>query len=309
METWIQFIIGILLIVGGADVLVKGSSALARRLGLSEFIVGLTVMAIGTSTPELAVSLISAVKGSAGAAVGNVVGSNIFNVFAALGICAVIAPVALTGSNMRRDIPAGVAAAALLLLFKAIGYIPRGAGIAMIVLYTALIIYTVRTSRERTRSDSDSPRMPLLLAVIMIATGIASLICGGDTFLDSATTLARHWGMSEAAISVTLVAAGTSMPELVSSVVALCRGKGDMALGNIIGSNTVNILVVLGISAAARPLSLHDITLFDLGIMTSGMILIFISAYTFLKRRVDRIEGIIFVAIYVIYILRNINAI
>lgn len=311
-------ILGLALILGGANFLTDGSAALAQRFRVPEFIVGLTIVAVGTSTPELVVSVLSAAAGNSDVAIGNVVGSNIFNVFVILGICALIAPLPLTGGNIRRDIPFVTAASVLLLLFtsdRLLGLgqadaIGRIDGIIMLLLYIALIRYTIRAegrtavqaTPETAAAGKPQRGKAMWLIVVMIVGGLAGLVFGGELFLRSATAIARALGVSESVIAITLVAGGTSLPELASSVVSLVKGKADMALGNVIGSNIANILLILGLSATINPLTLGGITRIDLLVVLLSSVLLFVSAFTFRRKAVDRWEGFLFLVIYALYI-------
>lgn len=309
----LTLLIGLALILAGANFLTDGSAAVAQRFRVPEFIIGLTIVAVGTSTPELVVSLLSSIAGNSDVAIGNVVGSNIFNVFVILGICALVRPLALSGGVVRRDIPIGVVASLLLFALASdtlIGTgdsdrIGRGDGIAMLVLYIALMYWTIRAAgREPQPEEGAAPAKALWLSVVMIAGGLAGLIFGGEMFLDGATAVARSLGVSESVIAITLVAGGTSLPELASSVVSLVKGKADMALGNVIGSNIANILLILGLSATVNPLSMGGITRMDLGVVILTSVLLFITAFTFRRRAIDRWEGAIFLAIYAFYVYR-----
>lgn len=306
-------LVGLGLILAGANFLTEGSAALALRFRVPEFVVGLTIIAIGTSTPELVVSVLSAIAKNSDVAIGNVVGSNLFNVFVILGICALIAPIALTRQNIRRDIPFGLAASVLLLLLAsdrifrphAADAIGRLDGIVMLVLYIVLMIYTLREARkERTASASGNPekRKSMWIVIPMIIGGLAALVGGGELFLNNATQIARTLGISESVIAITLVAGGTSLPELASSVVSLLKGKAEMALGNVIGSNIANILLILGVSATIHPLSMGGITTLDLLMVVLSSVLLFVTAFSFRRRQIDRWEGGLFLAIYIAYI-------
>lgn len=310
-------ILGLALILGGANFLTDGSAALAQRFRVPEFIVGLTIVAVGTSTPELVVSVLSAAAGNSDVAIGNIVGSNIFNVFLILGVCALIAPLPLTGGNIRRDLPFLTVVSVLLLLLTSdrllglgeVDAIGRIDGIVMLLLYIALIRYTIRAERrtaaqatQTTQTEKPQRSRSLWLIVVMIAGGLAGLIFGGELFLDSATAIARALGVSESVIAITLVAGGTSLPELASSVVSLLKGKSEMALGNVIGSNIANILLILGLSATIHPLTLGGITRIDLLTVLLSSVLLFVTAFTFRRKAVDRWEGAIFLVIYALYI-------
>ncbi|WP_295937110.1 calcium/sodium antiporter [uncultured Alistipes sp.] len=305
-------IVGLGLILAGANFLTDGSAALAQRFRVPEFIIGLTVVAVGTSMPEMVVSVLSAIAGNSDVAIGNIVGSNIFNVFVILGICALIRPIRLTPENIRRDIPAGVVVSLVLLavtsdrLFfaDATDRINRIDGVVMILLYMAVMCVSVRAAkRSGAKVDSNKkPPMALWLTILMIVGGLAGLIFGGEMFLDNATAIARRLGVSESLIAITLVAGGTSLPELASSVVSLLKGKSEMALGNVIGSNIANILLILGISSTINPLTMGGITKVDILMVLLSSLMLLATAYTFRKKKIDRWEGAIFLAIYVGYI-------
>ena len=305
-------IVGLGLILAGANFLTDGSAAVAQRLRVPEFIIGLTIVAVGTSTPELVVSVLSAIAGKSDVAIGNIVGSNIFNVFVILGICALIRPLPLTRSTIRRDIPIGMVVSLLLFVLASDALLHlgptdrlgRGDGILMLILYVALMWYTIRAAGRTEEAPAEGTKAPMAawLAAVMIVGGLAGLIFGGELFLDSATALARQLGVSESVIAITLVAGGTSLPELASSVVSLVKGKADMALGNVIGSNIANILLILGLSATINPLTMGGITTTDLAVVILTSLLLFLTAFTFRRRAVDRWEGVIFLVIYTLYI-------
>ena len=306
-------IVGLGLILAGANFLTDGSTALAQRFRVPEFIIGLTVVAVGTSTPELVVSVLSAIGGQSDVALGNVVGSNIFNVFVILGVCALIRPVPLTAGNIRRDIPFGVLVSLLLLALAQDSLLCKGAadrigrldGAAMLALYILLMWYTIRkTKRPEATAPTEGSKAPMAawLTAVMIVGGLAGLVFGGEMFLRSATSIARSLGVSESVIAITLVAGGTSLPELASSLVSLFKGKAEMALGNVIGSNIANILLILGVSATIHPLSMGGITVWDLLMVLLSSVVVFLAAFTFKRKAIDRWEGALFVAIYADYI-------
>ena len=306
-------IVGLGLILAGANFLTDGSAALAQRFRVPEFIIGLTVVAVGTSTPELVVSVLSAIGGQSDVAIGNVVGSNLFNVFVILGVCALIRPVPLTAGNIRRDIPFGVLVSLLLLALAQDSLLCKGAadrigrldGAAMLALYILLMWYTIRkTKRPEATAPTEGSKAPMAawLTAVMIVGGLAGLVFGGEMFLRSATSIARSLGVSESVIAITLVAGGTSLPELASSLVSLFKGKAEMALGNVIGSNIANILLILGVSATIHPLSMGGITFWDLLMVLLSSVVVFLAAFTFKRKAIDRWEGALFVAIYAVYI-------
>lgn len=302
---------GLGLILGGANFLTDGAAAVAQRLRMPEFVVGLTVVAVGTSTPELTVSVLSAIAHNSDMAVGNVVGSNLFNVFVILGICALIAPVALTSGNIRRDIPIGLGVSVLLFLLAsdrllhlgATDRIGRAEGIGMLLLYAAILWYTVRTTPRPAHAETPGRKQQApWLSVVFILGGLAALVGGGELFLKSAVSIARHLGVSESAIAITLVAGGTSLPELASSIISVVKRRPELALGNVIGSNIANILLILGASATIHPLTMGGITTRDLLMVVLSSLLLFVAAFTFRRRSIDRWEGAIFLAIYIAYI-------
>ena len=310
---YLYLLAGLVLILAGANYLTDGSVALAERFRVPGFLIGLTIVAVGTSTPELVVSVLSAIAGKSDVAIGNVVGSNIFNVFVILGVCALIRPVPLTAGNIRRDIPFGVLVSLLLLALAQDSLLCKGAadrigrldGAAMLALYILLMWYTIRkTKRPEATAPTEGSKAPMAawLTAVMIVGGLAGLVFGGEMFLRSATSIARSLGVSESVIAITLVAGGTSLPELASSLVSLFKGKAEMALGNVIGSNIANILLILGVSATIHPLSMGGITVWDLLMVLLSSVVVFLAAFTFKRRAIDRWEGAIFLAIYVAYI-------
>lgn len=310
---YLYLLAGLVLILAGANYLTDGSVALAERFRVPGFLIGLTIVAVGTSTPELVVSVLSAIGGQSDVAIGNVVGSNIFNVFVILGVCALIRPVPLTAGNIRRDIPFGVLVSLLLLALAQDSLLCKGAadrigrldGAAMLALYILLMWYTIRkTKRPEATAPTEGSKAPMAawLTAVMIVGGLAGLVFGGEMFLRSATSIARSLGVSESVIAITLVAGGTSLPELASSLVSLFKGKAEMALGNVIGSNIANILLILGVSATIHPLSMGGITVWDLLMVLLSSVVVFLAAFTFKRKAIDRWEGALFVAIYAVYI-------
>ena len=299
------------MIIVGAMLLTDGSVALAKRLRVPEFIVGLTVVAVGTSMPELTISMISALGGHGDMAIGNVVGSNIFNIFMILGICAIFAPISFSKSNIRRDIPICIVAT---LAFVGVtltgGNITRLEGVVLLLGYIAMIVFTIRADRKamlaeggvETQQKSDDKQMPMWRVPIWIILGLAGLIYGGDLFVDAATKIAQAWGVSEAVIAITLLAGGTSLPELSSSLVSIIKGSPSLALGNVLGSNIANILLILGTCSTVTPLTMGGITMFDIYIAAAATAVLMLSALIIGRDKLTRIEGVLFVACYVAYI-------
>ena len=303
-------IAGLLLILLGANYLVDGSSSIARRFGLSEFVIGLTIVGIGTSTPEMVVSFLSAFQGKADMAIGNIVGSNIFNTMLILGVTALIAPLTITRSNLKRDIPLNIGVTVLLILLGMSGTIFR-TGSDMLSRVDGLILLAVfawymwtsfrKDSADSSEESEESKTYSIGISVLMIAGGLAALVFGGRLFVNAATEIAKGFGVSDKFIAVTVLAAGTSMPELATSAVAAFKGKGQLALGNILGSNISNILLILGGSALIHPLSFTGMTAVDLGAVLAGALFILASAYIFKKKKLDRVEGSILVLMEVAY--------
>ena len=307
-------IVGLALILYGANILTDGSAALAQRFGVSEFVIGLTIVAIGTSMPELVVSVASALRGSADMAVGNVVGSNLFNTLLIIGITALISPLSLFGRNLWRDVPFGILAAAILwivtadaLFFGTDGCISRPEGIILFSCFIGFMIYSLYSSRgeegDFETSGGGHPRKKMIWILLSVVGGLAGLIWGGNLFLDSAVSIAHKLGVSDSVIAITLMAGGTSLPELAACVVAAAKGKAQMALGNVIGSNISNIFLILGVSAAITPLQLGDILPFDILMLVISSALLFVAAFTFKKKEIGRIEGILFILFYAAYII------
>lgn len=302
------------MVILGANYLVEGSSGIARRLGVSEFIIGLTIVGIGTSMPELVVSFTGALEGNSDISVGNVVGSNIFNVFLILGISALLRPIDISPSNLHRDLPINVSVTLLLILsgmsFSLFGlgpgdYISRIEGAVFLLLFIAYLIYSFKKDRPAPGTEeeaSDTPvRIPL--AILMVLGGLAGLIFGGRIFVDSAEKIARALHVSDKFIAITILACGTSLPELITNIVAAIKRKGQLALGNILGSNVSNILLILGGSALLHPLSLHGMSWIDLGTMLLSTVVLLIAAYTNKKDKLDRAEGAVFLTIFLSYMV------
>lgn len=314
---YLLLVVGLVLLTICADWLTKGCVGMAARFRVPEFVVGLTVMAVGTSCPELTVSVMSALKGSSEMAIGNVTGSNLFNILIILGICALIKPIAVSKENIRRDIPMCIAASLLLWVTTADvmfgtgaeGTIGRVEGIIFLLLYVAVIWYSIRSAKQDTPDLAAAPEsqdenlMPWWKVFGFIVVGLAGLIYGGNMCLNSATAIARAWGVSEAIIAITIVAAGTSLPELASSISAIISKKPSLALGNIIGSNIANIFLILGASSTIKPLTMGNITPLDIYMVVGSAAVLLLSAVLIGKRKITRLEGALYLAIYVAYVV------
>lgn len=308
-------IAGLVLILLGANYLVDGASSIAKKFGLSEFIIGVTIVGIGTSAPEMVVSILSAIQGKADMSIGNIVGSNIFNTLMILGVTALVAPLAITKSNLRKDIPINIAVTVLLIImglnFSLFGLgkdqLCRWDGAIMLGIF-GWYLWSSFKSEKAEDEDSDIKVFPIWLASIMILGGLAGLVFGGRLFVNSATDIATALKVSDKFIAITVMAAGTSMPELATCVVAALKGRGQLALGNILGSNISNILLILGISSLITPLSFGGISIVDMGMLLGSAIFIFFSAFLFKKKKLDRVEAIILLLMeagYMWYLISN----
>ena len=304
--------IGLAMLLAGANYLVESSVAIAKRAHLSDFVIGLTIVGIGTSSPELLISLTSAIQGHGDMSLGNVVGSNICNILLILGATAVISPFTIERNTLKRDIPFNIFTSLFLVLLcldsvfgensNALG---RGDGLLFLSAFFAYMWYTVSANKaqeeyEETANSTLAGKAIWLTITIAIAS-LAVLLVGGNLFLDAAVSLARNWGMSEAVISLTIVAVGTSLPELVTSIIAALKGNAQLALGNVLGSNIFNILLILGVSSIISPFEIIGFNVSDFVMLVASAVLVYVSAFTLGKMKVDRTEGIIFIGIYIAY--------
>ena len=307
---------GLLLILLGANWLVDGSSSIAKRSGISEFVIGLTIVGIGTSAPEMVVSFLSAFQGKADMAIGNIVGSNIFNTMMILGVTALIAPIGITRSNLKKDIPLNIIVTALLIILgmnftifgRGTDQLSRIDGAILLIIFAWYIWNSFRSDSNDSEGEGIK-EYKTLTSIILIIAGLAGLIIGGRLFVNAATELAKAFGVSDKFIAITVMAAGTSMPELATCIVAALKGRGQLALGNILGSNISNILLILGGSALIHPLSFSGMTYIDLGALLAGALFILASAYCFKKKKLDRFEGGILLlceAAYMWYMIQSI---
>ena len=291
-------LLGLALIVFGADWLVDGASAVARKAGISEFVIGLTIVGFGTSCPELVVSLTGALQGNADISVGNVVGSNIFNTLLILGMTAVIAPVAMTRANSRRDIPITLLVTFLFAALALSGWrLTRVEGIVFLLIFAAYMTYCFKTDTG-VSEEAQQKVKSIWLAILLVLAGLAGLIFGGQLFVNNATAIARAVGVSDKFIAITLLAGGTSLPELATCIVAAAKKKDQLALGNILGSNIFNILLILGTSAVVTPLSTVALTWMDLGVLLLSIVLVWLWTYTGHRDRVDRWEAILMLMLF-----------
>lgn len=317
----IILVVGFVLLVKGADFFVEGSASVARKLKIPSIIVGLTIVAMGTSLPELAVSLSAALEGANEIAVSNVVGSNIFNLIVVLGVCAVISPIAVDKSVMKREMPFMIGITAILVVMigdylipwtkvsktgEVVGSISRFDGIVLLTLFVIFMIFTVKTAlksrKNATESNEENKKeISILLSIIYIVGGICAIKFGGDFVVNSASFIATKFGMSQTLVGLTIVAVGTSLPELVTSIVAAKKGETSLAIGNVVGSNIFNILLILGVSTTICPIKVTMEALVDLTVVLVVSIIVFIFGKS--KEKINRAEGAIMVLIYVIYMV------
>jgi cation:H+ antiporter len=304
MNDWINIIIGLVVLTAGAEALVRGASTLARRLGMSELLIGLTLVGFGTSTPELVSSLEAAFEGSPGIAVGNVVGSNITNILLILGLSAAISPFVVELRGLRRDGAVALAATLAAIGVSMTGEFSRLAGLVFLAALAGYIAYAFFSERGAVDATDDAgkhgPRN-VLLDVVLVAGGFGLLIFGAKLLVGGAINIATTLGISQTVVGLTVVAIGTSLPELATSITAALRGKSALALGNVIGSNIYNLLGILGVTAAIHPIAApQEIVRFDNWVMLGATILMIILSAT--RRKLDRTEGMVMVALYCAYL-------
>ena len=306
---WI--IAGLVMILVGSDWLVDGASGIARKYGISEFIIGMTIVGIGTSMPELVSSGIAAFGGHGDMALGNVTGSNICNVLLILGVTALISPIGFTRSNIRKDLPfaIGVSLFLLVILYNGFGLfggtpgISRADALWLLLNFVIFMMDSFKSSKSGAEEESEEAKpMPMGKAIPFILLGLAGLIFGGRFFVDHTVSIAERFHVSEAFISITLMALGTSLPELATCVVAALKGKNQLALGNVIGSNIFNIALIIGASAFISPFEIESISAVDMVMVIASIVMLWLAAFTFKRYKLDRIEGAIFLLVYVGYI-------
>lgn len=318
----ILFLIGgLILILLGANGLTDGAASVAKRFNIPSIVIGLTIVAFGTSAPELTVSVSSALKGSADIAIGNVVGSNIFNTLMIVGCTALVAPIVITRNTLRKEIPLCILASIVLLICAndiflnnaSANILDRVDGLLLLCFFAIFMGYTfaIASPAKTTLADGQAAELPVeegeikilpwWKSIVFILGGLGALIYGGQLFVDGATGIARGLGVSESIIGLTLVAGGTSLPELATSIVAALKKNPEIAIGNVIGSNLFNIFFVLGCSASITPLNLNGINNFDLFSLVGSCILLWFFGLFFAKRTITRLEGSIMILCYIAY--------
>lgn len=301
-------VIGFILLIKGADFFVDGASEIAKAFHIPSVVIGLTIVSMGTSLPELAVSVTSAVKGVEGIAIGNVVGSNIVNLMLVAGITCIIIPVGVEKSLITRDLPFSIIAALSVLLLSADMYfagtksnlITRSDGIILLLFFSVYMYSVFRSALEKPAEETNSDKIkPVWKSILFTVLGLAGIISGGQFTINSAEYIARAFGMSDRLIGLTIIAFGTSLPELIISIVAACKGENDIAMGNVVGSNIFNIFFILGISTCIRPLQVESATFIDIAVLLFCSLTVL--ALSKPKLKLGRICGVIMVLIYALY--------
>lgn len=304
----IKFLVGLLLVVKGADFLTDGASSIARKFKVSTLLIGLTIVSLGTSLPELVVSSVSAMKGSSDMALGNVVGSNIFNTLAIVGVTALFCPIVCKKDLLLRDIPVNVLVTCTLFVMvyfcNGIGILTRMEGITLLtifVIYMGFTIYTSLKSSKRTEEAPVEAPMSIWKAIVLIVLGLTALVFGGDWFVDGAAGIAAELGVSESVIALTIVSAGTSFPELATSVVAARKGDTDMAMGNVVGSNIFNIMFILGVASVINPIAAKNISIVDFKILLFSILLLTVFCVVGKRHRIGRWQGAVLTICMIAY--------
>ena len=299
-------VVGIALVLWGADRLTDGAVAVAEKMKMPQVVIGLTIVAMGTSMPEFCVSLISALKGTTDLAVGNIVGSNIFNALLIVGVSALVAPMTILETTVRKDIPFALVASALLLIMCLDGNISRLNAGVLFAMFLVFMYITLKGAKKQgaqevaaVEAEGKKP-MATWLSVVWILVGLLCLIGGSNLFVEGATAVATNLGVSEAVIGLTIVAGGTSLPELATSVVSARKGNSGIAIGNALGSNVFNILAILGITGMITPMTLKGITSIDLSMLVISIMLVWLFSFT--KYKIERWEGAVLMAVFVGYI-------
>lgn len=315
MLEYILFVVGIGLLLKGADWLVDGSSSLAKRLGIPSLVIGLTVVAFGTSTPELVVNLVAAFKGSGEIALGNIVGSNIANIMLILGLTAGITALKVQKSTVWKEIPFSLLAAMTVLIFVStplldhdpVTTITRSRGLILLLFFLIFLLYVIEMALSKRKEFLESKSVEIhkhtgTQISLMIAGGLAALYFGGRWTVDGAVAVAKAFGLSEYVISLTIIAIGTSLPELITSIVAARKGDADLAVGNIVGSNIFNIFWILGITAVIHPISIPAFANIDLMVLVAATVLLFMFFFIGKRHEMERWQGWAFVILYVAYL-------
>ena len=296
---YLLLLLGFVLLIKGADFFVDGSSSVARLLGVPSVVIGLTIVAMGTSAPEAAVSITAGLSGSNAIAVSNVIGSNMFNLLMVAGFCAAIRPFALDDQLLRRDFPVNLAANLMILVFLLNMRLDRWEGLLTLALFAAYLSFVVVNALKNRQVEEEVKALSPLLSAVYILGGLVAIVYGGDLVVDNAVLIAQHWGLSETFIGLTIIAMGTSLPELVTSIVAARKGESGLALGNVVGSNIFNLMLILGLSGSISPIPVEK------SVLTNMLLLLVITIAIFLfckwKKEMTRPLGIGCIAAYAAY--------
>lgn len=300
--TYVFLILGFILLIKGADFFVEGSSSIARIFKIPSVVIGLTIVAMGTSAPEAAVSITAGLSGNNDIAIANVIGSNIFNLLLVVGICALIRGVESNKDILARDMPVNIGVSALVLIFLIDLKISRIEGAILLVIFTVYMIIVVTNGlKNRTNEEEKEKRISPLLSAVMIVGGVGAIVWGGDLVVDSASEIAKQFGLSQNLIGLTIVAVGTSLPELVTSIVAAKKGESGMALGNAVGSCLFNLLFILGLSCVLSPITASGESFIDAWVLIVAAILMLLFGKS--QKKTTRIEGGICVVLYICYMV------
>lgn len=302
----VLLLVGLGLVVYGSDILVDGASSVARKIGISEFVIGIIIVGFGTSCPELVVSVTGAIDGNSAVSLGNVTGSNIFNILMILGLTAIFSPIAITKDNKTKDIPILLCITIFFCLIALKGTINRLDAALFLAIFAIYLLYNFKAGKAEAAAIEEEvveKNYGTFLSILMIVGGLAGLIFGGKLFVNNAVTLAHALGASDKFIAVTILAVGTSLPELMTCVVAAAKKKGQLALGNIVGSNVFNILLILGISGLIHPLDTHSFNYVDMATLTASVLALFIFANASKKIQLSKPAGISFLLMEVVYMI------
>lgn len=302
----VLLLVGLGLVVYGSDILVDGASSVARKIGISEFVIGIIIVGFGTSCPELVVSVTGAIGGNSAVSLGNVTGSNIFNILMILGLTAIFSPIAITKDNKTKDIPILLCFTIFFCLIALKGTINRLDAVLFLAIFAIYLLYNFKAGKAEAAAIEEEvveKNYGTFLSILMIVGGLAGLIFGGKLFVNNAVTLAHALGASDKFIAVTILAVGTSLPELMTCVVAAAKKKGQLALGNIVGSNVFNILLILGISGLIHPLDTSSFNYVDMATLTASVLALFIFANASKKSQLSKPAGISFLLMEVVYMI------
>lgn len=302
----VLLLVGLGLVVYGSDILVDGASSVARKIGISEFVIGIIIVGFGTSCPELVVSVTGAIDGNSAVSLGNVTGSNIFNILMILGLTAIFSPIAITKDNKTKDIPILLCITIFFCLIVLKGTINRLDAVLFLAIFAIYLLYNFKAGKSEAAAIEEEvveKNYSTFLSILMIVGGLAGLIFGGKLFVNNAVTLAHALGASDKFIAVTILAVGTSLPELMTCVVAAAKKKGQLALGNIVGSNVFNILLILGISGLIHPLDTSSFNYVDMGTIVASVLALFIFANASKKSQLSKPAGISFLLMEVVYMI------